>query len=169
MPLDNGQVLDMEAPFVRYVTIRQASAKTTDDRPVVRMTMQLGSLTEKAEFSLRDRSDMNFPLLLGREFIKDVAVVDVARQFVQPKPDVANLFAAKKKAKLGEKKQADDKASNKKKAAATSSKKKEPATKVETKVTPTVSTATEATPAPESKPTAKATPAKTATPAQDKQ
>ena len=169
MPLDNGEILDIEAPFVRYVTIRQASAKTTDDRPVVRMTMQLGSLTEKAEFSLRDRSDMNFPLLLGREFIKDVAVVDVARQFVQPKPDVANLFAAKKKAKLGEKKQADDKASNKKKAAATSSKKKEPAPKVETKVTPTVSTATEATPAPESKPTAKATPAKTATPAQDKQ
>jgi Uncharacterized protein conserved in archaea len=173
MPLDDGRSLDMEAPYVRTVTIRQASAKTTDDRPVVRMTMQLGSLTEKAEFSLRDRSDMAFPLLLGREFIKDVAVVDVARQFVQPKPDTKNLFTAKKKANLGinsaDKKAADT--SSKKKAASASKKKEQEDTKkkVETKATPVASTATEATPVKEAQPAAKATPAKTATPAQDKQ
>ena len=176
LPLDDGKSLDMEAPYVRTVTIRQASAKTTDDRPVVRMTMQVGSLTEKAEFSLRDRSDMAFPLLLGREFIKDVAVVDVARQFVQPKPETKNLFTAKKKANLG--KPADKKAADAaKKKPATTAKKKEPEDtkkedtkkKVETKATPVASTATEATPVKEAQPAAKATPAKTATPAQDKQ
>ena len=98
MPLDNGKSLDIEAPFVRYVKIKQASADGSDRRPVVRLTMQLGSLTEKAEFSLKDRSDMDFSLLLGREFIKDVAVVDVAREFVQPKPDVALLISSKKAA-----------------------------------------------------------------------
>lgn len=98
MPLDNGQVLPLEAPFVRYVRIRQASADAADRRPVVRLSIKLGSLTEKAEFSLKDRSEMDFSLLLGREFIKDVAVVDVAREFVQPKPDVATLVPAKRKA-----------------------------------------------------------------------
>lgn len=99
MPLDNGDSLALEAPFVRYVRIRQASADAADRRPVVRLTIKLGSLTEKAEFSLKDRSEMDFSLLLGREFIKDVAVVDVAREFVQPKPDVATLVPAKRKVK----------------------------------------------------------------------
>ena len=98
MPIDGGKSLDIEAPFVRYVRIKQASADGSDRRPVVRLTMQLGSMTEKAEFSLKDRSDMDFSLLLGREFIKDVAVVDVAREFVQPKPDVALLISSKKAA-----------------------------------------------------------------------
>ncbi len=98
MPLDNGESLSLEAPFVRYVRIRQASADAADRRPVVRLSIKLGSLTETAEFSLKDRSEMDFPLLLGREFIKDVAVVDVAREFVQPKPDVATLVPSKRKA-----------------------------------------------------------------------
>lgn len=87
MPLDEGGSLDMEAPFVRYVRIRQSSSEHYDRRPSVRLSIQLGSLKEQAEFNLKDRSQMDFSLLLGRELIKDVAVVDVAREFVQPKPE----------------------------------------------------------------------------------
>ncbi|WP_409420378.1 ATP-dependent zinc protease [Pseudaeromonas sp. ZJS20] len=87
MPLDEGGTLDMEAPFVRYVRIRQSSSDHYDRRPSVRLSIQLGSLKEQAEFNLKDRSQMDFSLLLGRELIKDVAVVDVAREFVQPKPE----------------------------------------------------------------------------------
>ncbi len=111
MPLDGGKSLDLEAPFVRYVRIKQASADGTDRRPVVRLTIQIGSLTEKAEFSLKDRSEMDFSLLLGREFIKDVAVVDVAREFIQPKPDAAlNVTSKKEAAKAAADKAAADKA-----------------------------------------------------------
>lgn len=110
MPLDGGKSLDLEAPFVRYVRIKQASADGTDRRPVVRLTIQIGSLTEKAEFSLKDRSEMDFSLLLGREFIKDVAVVDVAREFIQPKPDAALNVTSKKEAKAAADKAAADKA-----------------------------------------------------------
>ena len=171
MPLDNGKSLDIEAPFVRYVRIKQASATGTDRRPIVRLTMQLGSLTEQAEFSLKDRSEMDFSLLLGREFIKDVAVVDVAREFVQPKPDAATLVTAKSKAAAPALK-ADAKKNNKKAVSKKSDNKKkdvkstEPAKQAE----PVVSTATEAAPtATEAAPTAKkATPAQAATPAQDK-
>lgn len=142
MPLDNGKNLDIEAPFVRYVRIKQASAESSDRRPVVRLTMQLGSLTEKAEFSLKDRSEMDFSLLLGREFIKDVAVVDVAREFVQPKPDVATLITAKSKSDKAAKAAAEKKSDTKKAAPKKSeAKKSEPKAKEVKKAAPTVSAA----------------------------
>ncbi len=170
MPLDNGKSLDIEAPFVRYVKIKQASANGSDRRPVVRLTMQLGSLTEKAEFSLKDRSDMDFSLLLGREFIKDVAVVDVAREFVQPKPDVDLLISSKKAAAAAaaEKKQA---ASKKKEATKKSSTKKtspEPKQEPKKKVVKTATEVNSSEPAATSAAT-KTDDTKEATPSKDQQ
>ncbi|WP_107851080.1 ATP-dependent zinc protease family protein [Oceanimonas marisflavi] len=78
--------LPVEAPLVRYVRIRQASAEETERRPVVQLTLRLGRLSEKTEFTLTDRSQMTYPVLLGREFLKDIAVVDIARRNVQGKP-----------------------------------------------------------------------------------
>lgn len=78
--------LQVETRLVRYVRIRQASADDADRRPVVELTMRLGSFTEKTEFTLTDRSQMTYSVLLGREFLKDIAVVDIARQNVQGKP-----------------------------------------------------------------------------------
>lgn len=78
--------LQIETPLVRYVRIRQASADAIDRRPVVQLTMRLGRLTDKTEFTLTDRSQMTYSVLLGREFLKDIAVVDIARQNVQGKP-----------------------------------------------------------------------------------
>lgn len=78
--------LTVETPLVRYVRIRQASADDTDRRPVVALTMHIGKLSEKTEFTLTDRSQMAYPVLLGREFLKDIAVVDIARQNVQGTP-----------------------------------------------------------------------------------
>jgi hypothetical protein len=82
--------LPVEAPLVRYVRIRQASAEETERRPVVELTMRLGRLSEKTEFTLTDRSQMTYPVLLGREFLKDIAVVDIARRNVQGKPKRPN-------------------------------------------------------------------------------
>ncbi|MGL6055670.1 MAG: RimK/LysX family protein, partial [Vibrio metschnikovii] len=38
---------------------------------------------QKSQFTLADRSQMTHPILLGREFIRDIAVVDVSRQYIQ--------------------------------------------------------------------------------------
>ncbi len=81
----------IEAPLVRHVRVRQASADDLDRRPVVRLAVRIGDMTEKAEFTLKDRSDMTFPVLLGREFLKDIAVVDVAREYIQPKPTLKDV------------------------------------------------------------------------------
>ena len=79
-------VMQVETPILRKVRIRQASADEIDLRPVVELTMRLGNHLEKVEFTLADRSKMNHPLLLGREFLKDIAVVDIARKNAQGKP-----------------------------------------------------------------------------------
>lgn len=87
-PDDSDDSFEIEAPLVRYVRIRQASSDELDRRPVASLTVRLGKMTEVAEFTLADRRQMSYPILLGREFLKDVAVVDVARENIQPKPDI---------------------------------------------------------------------------------
>ncbi|MDD1782547.1 ATP-dependent zinc protease [Enterovibrio sp. ZSDZ35] len=84
-------VATIEAPVRRWVKIRQASAEELERRPVVELRIRLGELHEKTQFTLADRSQMEFPVLLGREFFKDIAVVDVSQSYIHPK------FAAEQK------------------------------------------------------------------------
>ncbi|KXF81609.1 ATP-dependent zinc protease family protein [Enterovibrio coralii] len=84
-------VATIEAPVKRWVKIRQASAEELERRPVVELRIRLGDLHEKTQFTLADRSQMEFPVLLGREFFKDIAVVDVSQSYIHPK------FAAEQK------------------------------------------------------------------------
>ncbi len=88
-----AKVDEIEAPVVRWVKIRQASTEEAVRRPVVELWVQLGSLHEKAQFTLADRSQMDYPVLLGREFFKDIALVDVGKKYIQgktePKPEPA--------------------------------------------------------------------------------
>ncbi len=87
-PDDSDDSFEVEAPLVRYVRIRQASSNELDRRPVAALTVRLGKMTEVTEFTLVDRTQMSYPILLGREFLRDVAVVDVAKKNIQPKPDI---------------------------------------------------------------------------------
>ena len=78
--------VEIKAPLSRYIKIRQASADGTERRPVVRLRVNLGpNLQQDAEFSLTDRSDMTYPILLGREFLRDITLIDVGKQFLHPK------------------------------------------------------------------------------------
>ena len=80
VPTDENWI---EVPIVRFVNIRQASSETLERRVVVKLWTKLGELRDHSEFTLADRSQMSHPVLLGREFICDIAVVDVSREFVQ--------------------------------------------------------------------------------------
>lgn len=75
----------IESPVVRYVKIRQATNTDGERRIVVELWVQLGDVHEKAQFTLADRSQMSHPILLGREFIQDIALVDVSKQYLQTK------------------------------------------------------------------------------------
>src|SRR5699024_6517088 len=74
----------IEAPVVRRVKIIQASGEAS--RPVIRQLMTLGPIRQHVEFTLNDRTHLEYPVLLGRRFLLDIAVVDVARQHVHEKP-----------------------------------------------------------------------------------
>lgn len=77
---------EIALPVERWVKIRQSSAEGTQRRPVVLAWIQIGDLKEKTEFTLTDRTHLSYPMLLGRSFFKDVAIVDVSRRYVQDKP-----------------------------------------------------------------------------------
>jgi len=86
---NDKETKEFELPVVRIVTIRQSSTEERTDRPVIDAWVQIGDLKTKTEFTLNDRTHMTYPVLLGRTFFRDVAVVDVSKKFVQPKVKLA--------------------------------------------------------------------------------
>jgi hypothetical protein len=73
-----------EAPLLRKVRVRTAGGEETESRPVVRLKIKLGELIDNTEFTLVSRDVAAFPVVLGRSFLRDIAVVDEKRQYTQP-------------------------------------------------------------------------------------
>jgi hypothetical protein len=82
--IDNpkGEPITLEREIERRVRIRQVELENFERRLVVLMTLTLGSITQQTEVSLTDRSGMEFPLLVGRNFLHNNAVVDVSQEFI---------------------------------------------------------------------------------------
>ena len=81
---------EVSLKLVRYANIRQASSEK-DKRWVVKLGIKLGNITQVAEFTLKDRSHLNYDVLVGRNLLKDLMVVDVARRYVLgKKPELAS-------------------------------------------------------------------------------
>lgn len=79
----NDHLIKVEAPFVRNSIIRQSSSEETTQRIVVSLSLKIGNYSASSDFTLVDRSHMQYPMLIGRSMIQDIAVVDVARDHVQ--------------------------------------------------------------------------------------
>ncbi|MGV2988273.1 RimK/LysX family protein [Vibrio sp. E150_011] len=77
---------EMSMPVERWVKVKQSSSDESDKRPVVTSVITIGDMTSKTEFTLANRTHLKYPVLLGRSFFRDVALVDVGRKYVQPKP-----------------------------------------------------------------------------------
>lgn len=75
----------IERPVERRVRIMQAAG--SDTRPVISLLMTLGPIRESVEFTLNDRSHLNYPVLLGRRFFMDIALIDVAESYLHPRPE----------------------------------------------------------------------------------
>jgi hypothetical protein len=68
-----------ERKLVREIDVRGAAG--AEERVVVRMEICLGNQVYREQFSLNDRDDMIYPVLLGRRTIEDLGVVDVTKTF----------------------------------------------------------------------------------------
>lgn len=75
----------IEAPIERRVRVIQATGE--ESRPVISLMMTLGDIQEPVEFSLSDRTHLDYPVLLGRRFLLDIAAVDVAEQYLHERPE----------------------------------------------------------------------------------
>ena len=73
---------DYPRPVLRSSAVKGSSAK----RYVVSLHIHLGEIDQYTEFSLADRAGKGHPVILGRDFLRDQAVVDVSRRFTVPAP-----------------------------------------------------------------------------------
>lgn len=64
--------------FVREKSVKSSSGET-ENRPVIKTRLRIFDREEWVEFSLTDRSNMKFPILLGRTFLKGKYLVDVSK------------------------------------------------------------------------------------------
>lgn len=91
----DGPRLRHKAPVLRVSKIKNDSGGI-DERIVVPLTFQVGETKLEAEFNLNDRSDMICPILLGRNVLKNIGVVDASRIDVVGKPKMKKTALPKK-------------------------------------------------------------------------
>ncbi len=77
-PLPNGEIVKMKKKVVRIAKIRQASSNSIKTRPVVNLNVVIQGEPIFAEFTLKDRSHMTYPVLIGRNILENRAIVDVS-------------------------------------------------------------------------------------------
>lgn len=70
---------DVERPLYRVLTVRGAGGR--DERPVVLLNLCVGDTVYEEQFSLRDRGEMFYPVLLGRRTISHLGYLDVRETF----------------------------------------------------------------------------------------
>ncbi len=76
---------DAEPVAVERQIVRRRTNEDSKDA-VIRLRMTLGDVTETYDFTLLTRRARDYQVRLGRSFLKDIALVDVSKRFIQPRP-----------------------------------------------------------------------------------
>lgn len=88
----SGPKLTYDLPIEGEVRIKRSPGKPPEERIKVKLTFCIDGEPMDAEFSLDDRSNLNYPVLLGRDFLEHHFTVNSAKTFVfrydcPPRPD----------------------------------------------------------------------------------
>ncbi len=78
---DNNHVLNIEKPRLRKVNIKNNDGEH-DKRYVVELQVCFNGREFITEFTLADRTEYIYDILLGRQFLKKAAIVDSNRTFL---------------------------------------------------------------------------------------
>ena len=70
-----------------FVRIKEVNKRKAQRRPVVNMRVKLANLDEHISFTLADRSKFKQQILIGRNLLRDLAIVDVSKEYTAPKFD----------------------------------------------------------------------------------
>ncbi len=89
---ETGEPIPMERRRKRSVLIVQATSAEPERRAVVELGVTIGHISQIAEFTLSDRSHLDHQLLIGRNILQDVMIVDVSRiNLAPPQPHESAL------------------------------------------------------------------------------
>ena len=78
---EKKHALRLEGPLVRDAVIKRHGAPSVT-RPVVTQVICLHNQLFRTEFTLADRGNFNYTMLLGRSFLSKVAIVDSSATFL---------------------------------------------------------------------------------------
>jgi hypothetical protein len=81
---ETREPLLIERKLKRMVAIVQSNMAEAERRPVIKLGVTLGSISQTAEFTLSNRSHLDYQLLIGRNILQDVMVVDVSKKNIAP-------------------------------------------------------------------------------------
>jgi hypothetical protein len=87
---DKDDLYEVEKPVVRKARIIQASASEATRRPVIELQFQIGKIKRIEEFTLEDRAHLDYQVLIGRNILQDLMIVDVASKFIAPLQEEKN-------------------------------------------------------------------------------
>ena len=89
IPTDSEKLIPVEYPVTRFVHIKRHGADF-DRRPVIKLQVRIGKIDIPTEFTLRDRDTYEFPVLIGVQFLKQSAIVDVSKEYIGDRVIKAN-------------------------------------------------------------------------------
>lgn len=87
---ETGELLELTRRLRRYVRIKERGDRDAQRRPVVKMRVALANIDEQIDFTLENRSKFKYQVLIGRNFLNDLAIVDVSKQFTTVKTDATD-------------------------------------------------------------------------------
>jgi hypothetical protein len=77
-----SETITVEKPLVRDVNIKlRGPEENVSPRPSVKLEFCLGGKRYQALFTLVNRKKFNYPVLLGRRFLADLALIDPAARY----------------------------------------------------------------------------------------
>ncbi len=81
---ETGEPIPLERRLVRKARIVQANSEQAERRPVISLGIVVGSVRQQAEFTLSDRSHLDYQVLVGRNILADMMIVDVSQTNIAP-------------------------------------------------------------------------------------
>jgi hypothetical protein len=81
------EFVTLEKEVSRRVRIVQASTEEAERRVVVELQFFIGDHQQVAEFTLADRTNLTYEVLIGRNILRDVMLIDVGKEYATELPE----------------------------------------------------------------------------------
>lgn len=83
---DSDEFITLEREISRRVKIIQSSADEAERRVVVELQFMIGDHRQQAEFTLTNREHLSHTVLVGRNILRDVMLIDVGKEYATELP-----------------------------------------------------------------------------------